>query len=261
MSYYIHQKDRLKIMRDSNFESEQIVYGFTTRVGGVSEPPFASLNLGDHVGDDLGMVNINRELLTREILGGNSPLTYANQVHDKEIFVLKDKKDRGFLGDYDGIITNLSNVPIITFYADCIPLIFKDEKKKVIGVVHAGWKGTYLEIGTECLSKMMEEFKSEVSDIEVLIGPGICLKHYEVNEELYLKFKEKFSFYEKFSEIVDGHFYLDLKKCNELILKSQGIELVYNQDLCTSCKNDLFFSYRAENGKTGRFGAFAMLKE
>lgn len=248
-------ESKIKIYKNIDFDDSNIKYAFTSRQGGYSNPPFNSFNLATHVGDDPDMVNKNRELLAQEVNFEKDKITWASQVHGDKIFVLKDKKDIGFVGEYDGIITNLTEIPILTFYADCIPILIHDPVKNVVASIHAGWKGTFIKIVGKAITIMLDEFASKVEDIKVLIGPGICKEHYLVSKELILDFKNKFP------EVVNEEsLNLDLKEINKLILKNKGIEKIFDIKICTSCDNQNFFSFREEKGLTGRFAALIMLK-
>ena len=182
----------MKIYNNEVFNDQNIKYGFTNRAGGYSEKPFKSLNLAFHVEDDPDKVKLNRKALSEQVEFDEEKLTWASQVHGDNIFVLKDKNKSGFIGEYDGIITNLKNIPIMTLYADCIPILLHDPVKNVIGTIHAGRKGTFLEIASKAVLLMHEEFSSNPKDIKALIGPGICKEDYLVSDELIKEFNDKF---------------------------------------------------------------------
>lgn len=245
----------IKIYNNKNFDHKKIFYGFTGRCGGFSQAPYESLNLAYHVGDDQFHVDKNRELLSQETGVDLSKLSWASQVHGDNIFIIDDEKDTGFLGEYDGIITNLKEVPIMTMFADCIPILLYDSVENVVATIHAGWKGTYLEIASKAVEIMKLKFNSVPKNISALIGPGICSDHYDVSGELAE------DFYRKFPEIMlKGTNNLDLRKINKYILEKTGVTNINDMEICTSCQNKEFFSFRQENGTTGRFAALIMLK-
>ncbi len=245
----------MKIYHNEFFDDQSIKYGFTDRTGGYSVEPFSSLNLAFHVEDNPENVTLNRKILSEEMKFDEEKLTWSSQVHGDNIFILKDKNKVGFIGEYDGIITNLKDIPIMTLYADCIPILLHDPVKNIIGTIHAGWKGTFLEIAKKAVSLMIEEFSSNPNDIKALIGPGICKEDYLVSEELIKEFNYKFP------EIVSRDNYnLDLKLINKQILEKKGIIKIFDMEICTSCDNENFFSFRKEKGMTGRFAALIMLK-
>jgi YfiH family protein len=245
----------IKIYQHKNFNEDNITYAFTGRSGGVSEEPFSSLNLAFHVGDNLDQATKNRELLSENLGFDFDKLSWASQVHGDNIFILRNEKEAGFLGEYDGIITNLHNFPVMTLFADCIPVLLHDPEKNVVATIHAGWKGTFLEIALKAVHIMSSEFGSKPENIKALIGPGICKDHYEVSEELIRDFSAKFP-----EAVNDDLKNLDLRKINFHILKKAGLKKIYDMEICTSCDNKNFFSYREEKGITGRFAALIMLK-
>lgn len=247
---------KIKLYGQGAFSDDSsLLYAFTGRQAGFSQVPYESLNLALHVGDQPEIVIENRKLLAETMGFDFQKLTWANQVHGDDIFLVKEREDVGFLGSYDAIITNLQAIPLMTMFADCIPLLLFDPVKRAIASVHAGWKGTYLEIAGKTVRKMAEEYGSNPMDIEALIGPGICKEHYEVNSDLLEKFQDKFP---KLINKDDSK--LDLKEININILKKAGLKKVFDLKLCTVCQNDEFFSYRQEKGKTGRISAIIMLK-
>lgn len=247
--------NKIKIYQNNLFHDENIEYGFTGRQGGFSETPFNGFNLAFHVGDDQKKVEKNRELLSHTINIDKNRITWASQVHGDNIFILKNEEDIGFIGEYDGIITKLKGIPLMTLYADCIPILLYDPVQNVIGSIHAGWKGTFLEIAGKAVSVMSKEFFSKPEDIKALIGPGICKDHYQVSEELLKDFRNKYP-----QIVTEGSLNLDLRKINKHILAQKGIEKIFDMEICTSCDNKNFFSFREEDGTTGRFAAFIMLK-
>lgn len=248
-------KENIEIFNYKEFDDEKIIYGFTGRKGGSSSSPYESLNLALHVGDDPETVGKNRKTFAEAAGFDEKKLTWCTQVHGDDIYILKNKMDAGFAGEYDGIITSLRNIPVITMYADCIPVLLHDPVKNVIATIHAGWKGTFLEISGKAVKIMKEEYGSKPDDIKALIGPGICREHYSVDPELALEFRKKFP-----ESVSLDSAKLDLREINKQILKQQGLTKIFDMNICTSCDNENFFSFRKENGVTGRFAALIMLK-
>lgn len=184
------------------------------------------------------------------------------QIHSSKVYIV----DEEFLSSYteeiegDGLVTNLKDVLLVTYHADCLPLYFVDESKAVIGLAHSGWKGTYNNIACKLVYSMIKEFDSNPKDIKAYIGPGIGSCCYEVGEDLYKKFLLEYgqadgSFVKK-----DSSYYIGLAGIVEYQLsKILDRENIYNSGICTSCNVDKFYSYRREKGMTGRmFGAIAI---
>lgn len=185
-------------------------------------------------------------------------LTRSKQIHS-DIVLVADNDNKGNLGEGDAIITNLLNTPLITLTADCVPIAFIDARNKAIGVAHAGWRGTFEEIGIKTIKKMEEEYGTRPKDLVCIIGACIGSCCYEVSEDLVNKFVDKFSDTMKLNNIYEsrnGKNYLDLGAINEKCLEKVGVpyEHIYNIGQCTSCEKHNFHSYRAHNGTSKRIG-------
>ena len=185
------------------------------------------------------------------------------QIHS-DIVNLVDESNIGMKEEGDALITNLKNVPLLVFTADCVPIAFIDIKNKAIGVAHAGWKGTYEEISKKTIEAMIKEYKTNPKDIVCVIGPSIGPCCYEVSKELIDKFNMNFTkVSEEFCTIKEGRNMLDLWKINEYSIKKCGVneENIINLRLCTSCENDKFHSYRLDNQTPKRIGMILEIKE
>lgn len=244
-------------------EDENLVHGFSER------GHEGNFNLALHTGDDNNRVLANRlkwaEALNIEL---NSIVT-MEQVHGVNIEIVgKSECGRGVY-DYndairatDGLITNERGVALLACFADCVPLYFYDPLKQVVGLSHGGWKGTVGGIAPLTAKKMHDHFGSDYRDIRVAIAPSIGACHYEVDERVISAVNRYACAEQVLAESTPGHAYLDLPKLNKLLLMEMGVqeEHIFLSEMCTYCHNDSFFSYRAENGKTGRMAAVIMLK-
>jgi hypothetical protein len=160
----------------------------------------------------------------------------------------------------DIIFTDNPKVSLFMRFADCVPLLFHDPKKNVIGIAHAGWMGTVNGVAESAVKGMQERYGSDPQDIIVGIGPSISVDHYEVGEDVASKFREKYGEdSEQVLQVRDGSIYLDLWTANTIQLKQMGVEQIQISGLCTACHLDDWYSHRAEKGKTGRFGALLAL--
>ncbi len=189
-------------------------------------------------------------------------LTSNIQIHS-DIVNKIDENNIGQKKDGDALITNIPNVPLLIFTADCVPIAIIDKKNKAIGLAHAGWRGTYDRISEKTIDKMIENYNTDVKDLVCVIGPSIGPCCYEVSEELVEKFNMNFTnSTEKFYKIEDGKYKLDLWKINEYILKECGVEdeNIINLNLCTSCNSDKFHSYRKHNQTSERIGTILQIK-
>lgn len=243
------------------FEKTGVVKtAFTTRIGGISEGAFESLNMGGMTKDDPRKVNENRKKLNEALGIQNHTVVYLGQIHSDEIAVLKQdniaKNEVMKINDTDAVVTNVPEVALVTLHADCIPVFFMDEINKVIALAHAGWRGTVQEIAAKTARTMKNEFGSRYENIKTAIGPGISSCCFETGTEVYEEFNNKFPYAEAcFTKKEDGKYLIDLKKVNYLQLQKEGIKEILVSEFCTKCNEKLFFSHRRDNGITGRLAA------
>ncbi len=160
----------------------------------------------------------------------------------------------------DGLITNKSEIAFSLSYADCIPLFFYDPIKKVIGNIHSGWKGTFNKIGAKAVSKMAQEYDCNPKNIICCIGPSIRKCHFEVGNDVYKMFYEKFLYTGEIDKIIHkkedikDKYYIDTVLINKIILKELGLkeENIIDSEICTVCNAKLMHSYRAMGKNSGR---------
>lgn len=251
-------------------KSGMVSHAVSTRQGGASGGPWQSLNLATHVGDDLGDVVENRRRFCLELGIDPDTIVTAKQVHGDQVHLVT-REDVGLgakeyisaLEDTDALITNVPGIGIITFYADCVPLMIVDPRHQAIGMAHAGWKGTVAHIGTKTIQAMNQAFGTEAKDCLVAIGPSIGPCCYEVDLPLVEILKSQVSFADQVLQSnQQGKWQLDLWEMNRRLLVEAGVpaDQVEVAQVCTSCHADRLFSYRASGGKTGRIGAIMMLK-
>jgi hypothetical protein len=269
--FSIALKGGLKFFTFSHMESSGIItHGFTTRTGGVSTGFYDSLNTSFNVGDNDLNVRSNRDLACRALGINPLHLVSGSQVHGAGIRVVEEcDMGKGALSyedslpDTDALITGLRGLPLSSYYADCVPIFLLDPVRKVAALAHAGWKGTVLKIGLKVVERMTEVFHTDPSDCLAGIGPSIGPCCYEVDEPVMSQFQMAFSHCEQFFEAVSsGKWKLNLWEANRHTLLTAGLKTVNisTAGLCTSCNKDLFFSYRAQKGRTGRMASLIMLK-
>ena len=246
-------------------------HGFSTRLGGVSEGYYASMNLSFDRGDKKEAVAENFRRIGEALGVRCEDMVLSRQTHTTNVRIVTDA-DRGKgitrerdYTDVDGLVTNVPGICLVTSYADCVPLFFVDPVKKVIGLSHSGWRGTVGKIGRKTVELMHERFGSDPADILAAVGPSVCMDCYEVSGDVIEKFKEAFPencwdqlFYEK----PDGKYQLDLWKANELIFQESGIlpEHIAVTNISTHCNSDILYSHRAAGDKRGNLCAFLALK-
>lgn len=247
-----------------------IRHGISTRLGGLSQQPFSSLNLGLHTGDDANKVNENRARFCQAI-GVNYPNAVTAQQNHGDNIAVVSKKDSGrgarsydnSIANTDALITNTPDLPLLLFFADCVPVLIADPVHNAVGISHAGWKGTVAKIAQKTLLKMQENYNTNPADCLVGIGPSIGPCCYEVDAPVIDKLKEEFSEWDMLVTPRQERWHLDLWAANRLQLQEIGVkaENIVTSNICTSCNNELFFSHRAEHGRTGRIGAVISLTQ
>ena len=245
--------------------------GFSTRLGGVSEGCFSSLNLSFDRGDDRAAVEENFRRMGEALGVRCEDMVLSQQTHTTNIRIVTDE-DRGKgitrerdYTDIDGLITNVPGICLVTTYADCVPLYFLDPAKKVIALSHSGWRGTVGKIGKKTVELMHVKFGSDPADILAAVGPSVCQDCYEVSADVIDRFKEVFdrsAWDELFYEKPDGKYQLDLWKANEKIFLEAGIrkDHIAVTNVCTHCNSGILYSHRAMGDKRGNLCAFLALK-
>ncbi len=226
------------------WEAEGYEVAFTTRVGGVSEGPYASLNLGRKSGDVPERADENRRIACEAIGADLAKLALNYQVHSSRVL----RAAPAMRGEHaDGLWTDKPGLPILAMSADCLPIVLARTgmEKPAVAVLHAGWKGLLAGIvaaGAEALGN---------GTLTAAIGPAIGPCCYEVGEEVAAPFRERFG-----DDVVRER-HLDLWTSAERALRAAGIEHVTRFDRCTACEPETFFSHRRDAGRTGRQGVIA----
>ncbi len=247
-----------------------INHAFSTKLGGVSEGEFCSMNLAFNRGDNPDSVTENYRRICTSAGFEFESLTASSQDH--HTFVRAVTKDNCGVGirkpkdilSVDGLITNEKGVTLVTYYADCTPLFFVDTENRAIGLAHAGWRGTVGKIGAEVVRKMTELYGTKPENILSAIGPAISVCCYEVDKPCAEQFlaldgldNSRFVF-----DKGNGKYMVDLLETNRQILVDAGVkpENITISDVCTKCNSDLLWSHRATNGHRGTMGAFMCIK-
>ncbi len=261
------RKGPLKYLKAPSLEPfDFLIHAFCTRRGGVSEGLFSSLNVSDREGDDADSVRQNFERIASAF--GFPPCTFLpiRQVHGDGIWILDREPVPS--GDkeppqIDAVVTDRPAIALCIKTADCVPILLADPIRQVIGAVHAGWKGTALRIAEQTVDVFVHRFASSPRDILALIGPAINPCCYEVDSPVF----EALAGHPQSASFLDRmpdrkRWMLDLPLANKIQLLDRGIraENILSSDLCTSCRQDLFFSHRRDRGQTGRHLSFIMLR-
>ena len=240
------------------------VHAFSTRRGGVSQPPYATLNLGQSVGDDPQAVQVNR----RRFFGafGIAPpqVVRVRQVHGDGVLIVDPAlaEREGFPQvllderyEFDALITDLAGLALVVSTADCLPILIHDPVQGAAEAVHAGWRSTAKRIAAKAVRALGKAYGTDPADCRVAIGPGIRGCCFEVDRPVIEAMGRALPTWEAHARPSRaGHWRIDLAGVNRAILQEAGVrpERVEDLDLCTACRTDLFFSHRAEKGCTGR---------
>ncbi|NBH72447.1 peptidoglycan editing factor PgeF [Clostridiaceae bacterium] len=252
--------------------TNMVHHGFSTRLGGVSEGKFASMNFTFTRGDNPGHVMENYRRIADALQVDTSRMVLSWQTHTTNIRAVTEKdagkgivRERDYQ-DIDGLITNVPGITLVTFYADCVPLYLLDPVHNAIGLSHSGWRGTVNRMGEKTLNAMAKEYGTRAGDVIACIGPSICQDCFEVGGEVADAFAEAFGescqaqlYYRK----DNGKYQLDLWRANEMVFEEAGVPAanIHTTDICTHCNPGLLFSHRSAGTERGNLAAFLCLSE
>jgi polyphenol oxidase len=233
-------------------------HGVTHRTGGVSDAPYDSLNLGLHVSDDPCRVMENRRRVAAALGFSAERLVTAEQVHGGNAAVVTEADAGSTIPGVDGLVTGTPGLLLALFFADCVPVLFADPERRVIGVAHAGWRGLVGGILEATVSAMRESFSSQPESLVAAIGPCIGPCCFEVGEEVAAHFPTETA---RIPDWPRPH--VDLGEAAANRLKAVGIarERITEMDKCTSCHPERYFSHRRDRGRTGRMAAVIGIRD
>ncbi len=245
-----------------SFEESGIVRAmFTTRHGGVSEGCWESMNLRINSGDKIENVRRNYEIIAKELLTDSKRFVLSKQVHKTDIKDVTEEhignglwRDNAF-ESADALVTNVKNLPLVTFFADCVSVFLLDKKQEVLALVHSGWRGTADRISALTVEHMRDKYGSNPSNIIAAIGPSIRQCCFEVGEEVAEHFDEGFI------DRTQNKPHVDLQGTIFSQLLSVGLrsENITDSGICTVCKSDEFYSHRVMGNERGTMAAIAVL--
>jgi len=239
-----------------------LVHAFTTRTGGVSEGPYASLNMTRSRGDSAQHVATNRTRV-REALGLDH-LAFAIQVHGKAVLrVDGPSKGDQAAGEADAMITDRPGIGLVCQTADCTPVLLFDPKRRAVAAIHSGWRSTVLDIMGETVQAMRREYASEPGDLVAAIGPSISAANYRVGPEVVAQFEAVFADTTGIlpARDAEGGAQLDVGEAcrRQLIASGVRAEKIERSQLCTYAEESRLFSARRSHhrGESGVFGGQA----
>lgn len=268
----VREKNNVPFLSFPLLENTGLVkHAFSTRLGGVSEGDFWSMNFSFTRGDSKDAVLENYQRMADALGVERERMTLTFQTHTTNVRRVTEEdagkgivKERDYR-DVDGLITDIPGMTLVTFFADCVPLFFLDPVHKAIGLSHSGWRGTVNRMGRVTIDAMRSNFGSRPEDIIACIGPSICKQCYEVGEEVFDEFKNAFGTKHIDSLLAANNndkYQLDLWAANELVLEEAGItkEHLSVTNICTYCNPELLYSHRRTGERRGNLCAFLCLK-
>lgn len=229
-------------------------HGFSTRKGGVSDGQMSTLNLGYSQHDTAANVRNNRRRFYEALNIPGDRVVLCRQIHSANVSIA----DKPTVIDHcDGLITNVPELYLVIGVADCHVVFLTSQDHKVVSVLHAGWRGTARHILDQALLKIKHEYQYDSTQMEVGISPGIGSCCYEVGEEVAGQFPESAVAHRH------GNIYLDLAAAIGRQAEGAGVPAnqIYRANECTSCNEEFWFSYRRDNGVTGRMWGVIAIRE
>ncbi len=258
------------LLRFASLDLPGLVHAVTTRAGGVSAPPYATLNLSFSRPDDPRAVHENRRRVYAALEIDPRRVVQAGQIHGADVLVAEERHagrgalDRSLvLPPADALITNQTNLFLLACFADCTPLLFCDPVQRAVGIAHAGWQGTVKQIGAATVRALTETFGSRPADLRVVIGPSAVPCCYNVWPHVVDQIRTAFSSAPDVLILRDGQRFFDLWTANRATLIAAGVPSAHIEasDICTIHHHDRFFSHRASGGQTGRFAAVIGMRD
>ncbi|UCD70580.1 MAG: peptidoglycan editing factor PgeF [Syntrophobacterales bacterium] len=242
-------------------------HAFCTRIRGVRRGMYSSLNLAGGKGEEQTRIHLNRKLVAKTFRIGPAQLITMDQIHGDRIWII-DKPLPPSVPSlncrYDALLTDQREIAIGVLTADCVPIMLVDPNHTVIGIIHAGWRGTFLGITRKAIHKMIHHFGIAPEGLLVAIGPSIGECCYEVDEDVMALFRSSGWNWQSFSRPRGGKKWtVNLAQANIEQMKDLGVrdENCCWMRICTACNHDIFFSSRAQGTRTGRQISFIQLRD
>jgi len=233
---------------------KNINHGFFNSIGGKSKNIYKSLNCGIGSKDVIDDVKKNLQLVRKKINKKAKNIFLTHQIHSNKFVFLDKKYNKKIKPKADAIITNQRYLPIAILTADCVPILICDNKKKMIAVIHAGWKGAYKGIIDRVIQFMIKK-GCKLKNFTIAVGPSISVKNYEVKEDFRKKFLKKDKKNLKYFKIKRNKLYFDLTKYVQALLLKSKIKNIDILNIDTfDVKNKFFSARRALKQKHNDYG-------
>jgi YfiH family protein len=259
----LHRQDAngLVTYRFEALAVENVVHAVFTRLGGVSRGSFATLNVGNGVGDDEAAVAENHARIYAHMDLAASWVASPHQVHGNRVAVVTARDAGRVIPGTDGLVTKALGLGLLLRFADCQPILLYDPTHHVLGLIHAGWRGVALGIARRAVEAMQETFNSRPEELMAGLGPAIGPCCYTVGQNVASAMGYALP---NWSQVMtpqdEDQWRFDLPAANVQQLAAAGVRDIEQAHLCTACHSQEFFSHRADNGQTGRFAVMAYLR-
>lgn len=261
------RKGKISFLEPEWSRRNALVTGFSCRNGGVSRPPYNSLNLGFNTDDPRPQVEANRATLTRSLGLAPQRLLTVQQEHGTNILLVNEPNPDVSHFQHlacDAIVTDQPGIMIGVLVADCFPVLLFDPGHRAIAAVHIGWRGAAAGLLEQVVRALESEFKADPRSLWAAIGPGIGAHSYEVDRPVRDAYREGAGHWDQVAEEVGlGKWRLDLRASCRLQLEAAGVSprRIEAVEQCTCCHKEMFFSHRRDQGITGRQIGFILLPE
>ncbi len=247
-----------------HFESlsvPELRHAVFTRLGGTSQGPYATLNVGNSVGDDEVAVAENHARIYAHLGLSAEQVVSPRQVHGNHVSVVTGRDAGSVIPNTDGLLTATPGVALLLRFADCQPILLYDPEHHVVALVHAGWRGVAQGIARRAVEAMRAAFDTDPQQLLAGLGPAIGPSCYVVGHNVAAAMGYALSDWTQVMTIEgEDSWHLDLSAANAQQLRAEGVRAIELADICTSCQQDEFYSHRGDNGQTGRFAVVAWLE-
>ncbi len=247
-----------------HFESldvEGLGHAVFTRLGGVSQGPFASLNVGNTVGDDEAAVAENHVRVYDRLGLSRDRVATPRQVHGNRVAAVTAGDAGRVFSNTDGLVTDTPGIALMLRFADCQPILLYDPAHHALGLVHAGWRGVAQGIARRGVETMHQAFGTRPQDLIAGLGPAIGAECYTVGQNVAAAMSYALPDWSGVLTLQgEDTWRLDLSGANAQQLAAAGVTQIEHSHLCTACRRDEFYSHRGDNGRTGRFAVVAFLE-
>jgi hypothetical protein len=257
------QRELINFYTFENLNAAGVKHAVFTRHNGVSPPPWDSLNFGSLVGDDPARVIENYRRAFKALECQFESVYDAWQVHGTNVIFVEKPRSGAPHEKADILLTDNPKITLLMRFADCVPILLYDPRKRIIGLAHAGWLGTVQRVAGVAVQAMVEHYGSDPAHIIAALGPSIGPDAYEIGPEVVAMVQDTYGSSPDTIERIlyksNNSNYLDLWTANKITLEKSGVQEIEVAGICTASNINDWYSYRGEYGKTGRFGVLLAL--